>query len=81
MITAKENVDLLDDLLYVHLAASSKEAIKRARKEFRQIRGSQYPINEDELQKNLTPHTEKREAVPELVSATEPAGAEEPAEA
>jgi DNA sulfur modification protein DndB len=41
MITAKENVDLLDDLLYVHLAASSKEAIKRARKEFRQIRGSQ----------------------------------------
>jgi DNA sulfur modification protein DndB len=30
MITAKENVGLLDDLLYAHLAAPSKQSIARA---------------------------------------------------
>jgi DNA sulfur modification protein DndB len=59
MITAKENVGLLDDLLYVHLAAPSKQSIVRARKQFRDIRGFGYPITDDHLQANLTPHTER----------------------
>jgi len=80
MVGAKENTELLDKLIYAHLAASSKQAIKDARKEFKDLRGSQYPISEEELQKNLTPHTEKRVAVPELVSP-QAAAAEEPVEA
>ena len=58
MITAKENVGLLDILLYVHLAASSKASIVKARKQFRDIRGFAYPISDDHLQANLTPHAE-----------------------
>jgi DNA sulfur modification protein DndB len=69
MVGAKENTELLDNLLYVHLAASSKEAIKRARKDFKDIRGTQYPVSEEDLQKNLTPHTEKRIAVIEMFGA------------
>ncbi len=71
MITAKENVELLDNLVYVHLAASSKEAIRRARKEYKDVRGSQYPFTEEQLQANLTPHTERREVVPEIAPSTE----------
>jgi DNA sulfur modification protein DndB len=64
MITAKENVGLLDDLLYVHLAASSKQSIVRARKQFKDIRGFVYPVTDQHLQANLTPHTEHREPPP-----------------
>lgn len=67
MVGAKENTSLLDNLLYAHLAASSKEAIKRARKDYKDLRGAVYPISEEELQKNLTPHTERRIVVQELV--------------
>ncbi|AMB45065.1 DNA sulfur modification protein DndB [Methylobacterium sp. AMS5] len=80
MVGAKENTELLDKLIYVHLAASSKQAIKDARKEFKEVRGIHYPISEEDLQKNLTPHTERRVSIPELVSS-EAAVAEEPAEA
>lgn len=57
MVTAKENVELLDSLLYVHLAAPSKQAITRARKEFKQVRGATYDFSEEDLVKNLIQHT------------------------
>ena len=64
MITAKENTQLLDDLLYVHIAASSKQSIVKARKQFRDVRGVAYPVTEQALQVNLTPHTENRTVPP-----------------
>jgi DNA sulfur modification protein DndB len=60
MVTAKENVHLLDDLLYVHLAAPSKQAVVRARKSFKDLRGMQYPLSAEQLEANLTPHAESR---------------------
>lgn len=53
MITAKENVVLLADLLYMHLAPPSLQAIKRARKMYRELIHSTYPITEEELAVNL----------------------------
>lgn len=49
MLTGKENADLLSNLLHVHLAPVSVQAIKRARKGFKDIRGEQYPIPEETL--------------------------------
>lgn len=72
MITSKENTKLLDDLLYVHLAASSKQSIVKSRKQFRDVRGFAYPVSESQLQANLTPHTENRApALPDLVPTPE----------
>ena len=62
MITAKENTQLLDDLIYVHLAAASKQSIIKVRKQFRDVRGVNYPVTDTQLQANLTPHTENRSA-------------------
>jgi DNA sulfur modification protein DndB len=77
MITAKENVGLLDDLLYAHLAAPSKQFITKTRRLFREVRGTTYPVSEQQLQANLTPHAESRAALADMVStadtdATEP---------
>ena len=56
MVTAKENVVLLGDLLYAHLAAPSKQAIIRARKEYKQVRGVEYQYSAEDLIVNLTQH-------------------------
>lgn len=82
MITAKENTQLLDDLLYAHIAASSKQSIIKVRKQFREVRGFTYPLTEQQLQANLTPHTENRVAPqPDLVPGAEAVEVEaEPAE-
>lgn len=53
MLTGKENTDLLAELLHVHLAPSSGQAIKRARKNFKDTRGMAYPVTEEELVKRL----------------------------
>jgi|ERR1035438_696945 DNA sulfur modification protein DndB len=53
MVTAKENVALLVDLLYVHLAPPSLQAIKRARKNYRELVRVGYPITEEALAVNL----------------------------
>jgi DNA sulfur modification protein DndB len=65
MIPGKENADLLGDLLHVHLAPKNAQAIKRARKTFKDLRGQQYPITEEELAKRV-PAVEVT-AVPEPV--------------
>lgn len=77
MISSKDNAELLRDLLYVHLAAPSKQSITRARKQYKDLRGTAYPISEDVLLKQLTPHTEGKIAVSELVSSDEAVGTTE----
>lgn len=49
MITAKENAQLLHDLLLCHLAPTSKAEINRARKEYKEIRGTAYKTPAEEL--------------------------------
>ena len=49
MVGGKENVELLDDLLETHLAPPSKQAVVRARKRYKDVRGTQYPVSEASL--------------------------------
>jgi DNA sulfur modification protein DndB len=49
MLAGKNFNELLFELLLCHLAPPSKQAIKKARKEFRDIRNVQYPVSEEEL--------------------------------
>jgi DNA sulfur modification protein DndB len=53
MIPGKENVDVLCQMLHVHLAPASMQAIKRARKAYKDIRNENYPISEDLLASNI----------------------------
>lgn len=69
MISSKDNADLLHDLIYIHIAPSSKQAVTRARKQYKDIKGVAYPISEEELVKLLTPHTEAK-SVSDGFSAT-----------
>jgi DNA sulfur modification protein DndB len=49
MLTGKENTVLLAQLLRAHLAPLSVQEIKRARKNFKDVRGTAYPFSEEEL--------------------------------
>ncbi len=53
MLTGKDNTVCLDQLLRVHLAPTSFQEIKRARKSFKDIRGANYPVSEEELGKRV----------------------------
>lgn len=53
MVGAKENNQLLADLLHIHLAPANKQAIARACKSFKALKGKKYPITEEELAKRL----------------------------
>jgi len=53
MITAKENSELLEDLLLAHIAPTSKAEITRARKSFKDIRQNNYPISQEQLEKAI----------------------------
>lgn len=53
MLTGRNNVELLEDLLLVHLAPNSKSEIKRALAKFKEIRGDKYQIPEETLYTNL----------------------------
>jgi len=53
MLTGKDNTNLLCELLHVHIAPTSGQAIKRARKSFKDVRGTQYPVTEENLGKRL----------------------------
>jgi DNA sulfur modification protein DndB len=54
MLTGKDNVDVLIQLLHSHLAPASIASIKRARKAFRDVLGVGYPVSEEELQKSIS---------------------------
>lgn len=60
MITAKENVELLNQLLLCHLSPSSRQSIIRARKEFKAVRGFNYPASEDELATGIVSSDDNR---------------------
>lgn len=49
MLAIKENSVLLDHLLEAHLAPQSVQQIARARKLFKEVRGSTYPVSADDL--------------------------------
>lgn len=53
MIGGKENVDVLCQMLHVHLAPVSVQAIKRARKAYKDIRNENYPVSEDEIASSI----------------------------
>lgn len=53
MITAKENVQLLEELLCVHLAPASKAEIARVRKAYKDVRHETYPVDAASLEKHL----------------------------
>jgi len=53
MLVGKDNTLLLGELLHVHLAPTSGQAIKRARKNFKDILGTPYPVGEDDLTTRL----------------------------
>ncbi len=46
MLTGKENTLLLEELLKINLAPQSVQQIKRARKNFKDVRGVLYPVAE-----------------------------------
>ena len=53
MQTSKEFSELLRELLRVHLAPSSKQEIRRARKHYRELRKVLYPVSEEKLAERL----------------------------
>lgn len=53
IVSSKDNSDLLDQLLSVHLAPSTKSEIKRARKNYKDILGRDYSFSESALEVNL----------------------------
>lgn len=55
MITGRENTDLLLNLLFIHLAPTSKAQVDRAVRSYRQLRGLRYPVPAEELYSNIVP--------------------------
>ena len=53
MITGRDNAALLRLLLVVHLAPQDKQQIEHARREFRNLIGSDYPVSAEVLEQNL----------------------------
>ncbi|MBW3635432.1 MAG: DGQHR domain-containing protein [Armatimonadetes bacterium] len=53
MLGGKENTVLLDELLHIHLAPPSKQRIIATRKKFKAIRGTTYPVSDEELIQRL----------------------------
>lgn len=56
MLAIKENSVLLDHLLEAHLAPQSVQQITRARKMFKEVRGSTYPVSADDLAVRIPAH-------------------------
>lgn len=56
MISNADNTNLLDKLLYIHIAPPSREEIKRVRKLYKDLKSENYPHTEDELSKKIRSH-------------------------
>jgi len=50
---AKDNKELLADLLRVHLCPLSRAAIQKSRKSYKLVCKERYPVSEEELMKHL----------------------------
>ena len=59
MLTTKEHTDLLCELLHVHIAPTSVATIKRARKNFKDLRSVQYDVAEEILAERIIAAPEK----------------------
>ncbi|MFC0098373.1 DNA sulfur modification protein DndB [Micromonospora marina] len=57
MITGKEHVNLLQELLTAHIAPANKAQIERALKSYKVLRGIRYPISVEELAKGIVTST------------------------
>ena len=64
-----EATNLLDKLLYIHIAPPSKEEIKRVRKLYKDLKTENYPIGEDLLSENIKPHDVKPSTTPGMSDA------------
>lgn len=53
MITAKENTELLTELIRIHIAPVNKAQISRARRAYREVRGRQYPVAQESLEAQI----------------------------
>ena len=53
MAGAKDHNQLLAELLHVHLAPASKQAVIRACRNFKALKSKKYPVAEEELAKRL----------------------------
>ena len=49
MLTGKENTLLLEELLKIHICPLSMQQIKRARKNYKDVRGVNYPVPDSDL--------------------------------
>lgn len=58
MLGGKENTNLLLNLLRCHVAPQSKQAIKNARREYKEVRGTVYPLTDEQLQEYLVAEDE-----------------------
>jgi DNA sulfur modification protein DndB len=56
MISAKENANLLELLLYMHIAPPSKRAIQDARKEYKNLKNEPYPIDDATMFRQIRAH-------------------------
>jgi DNA sulfur modification protein DndB len=74
MVGAKENAELLADLLSVHLGARTKEQVRTARKAYKDLKAESYPFEEEVLFKRLKANGTGDgvvEAVPEFEELSE----------
>lgn len=53
MLTGREFTEVLEALVRVHLAPASRQEIKRARKQYKELRRDQYPVSEQKLAERL----------------------------
>jgi DNA sulfur modification protein DndB len=77
MLVGKEHTESLCELLHAHIAPTSGQAIKRARKNFKDVCGFQYPVAEEELAKRLPAEEPPPPAAP-IVLPTEISAEAEP---
>ncbi|MCG3773404.1 MAG: hypothetical protein JW395_0211 [Nitrospira sp.] len=74
MRAGKDDTDLLAELLHAHLAPTTLQSIKRARKAFKDVRGINYSVSEEELAKRIVSSTDHDPApvqLPDEISASE----------
>lgn len=53
MQTGRDNVELLKDILICHIKPNSKQEIARARRRYKEIKNSDYPFSQTQLEVNL----------------------------
>jgi len=81
MLVGKEHTDLLTELLRAHLAPVSSQAVKRALRNFKDLRGAKYPVGEEALAARVLPDTDvpmPPVVLPEEISANVDAEVGEP---